>query len=214
MIPTVSQPAAARRKPRPGRHRRSLQAAHLRRREHRHARRGRHHPAAQRVQGDDERPVPEGSRREDASGLTRSCGGPADEMCRAEVELAQERCKVVRMGGHREVLAVVRPRRGPEVALVKGDVAVLPCGRIGLRVPGPMVGDSTVHWRPGDSTCHFRSPSAPERTQVQMAITNLEEWRFLDLLFQDRLPARCAAAICAEPCVHRPRPRRRRARRC
>ena len=57
---------------RPGRHRRSLQASHLRRRQHRHARRRRHHAPAHRVQGDDERAVPEGSRREDSPRTART----------------------------------------------------------------------------------------------------------------------------------------------
>ena len=43
-----------------GRHRRALQAPHLRRRQHRYACRGRHHTPAHRIQGDDERAVPEG----------------------------------------------------------------------------------------------------------------------------------------------------------
>ena len=51
--------------PRPGRHRGPLQAPHLRRRQHRHARRRRHHAPAHRLQGHDERAVPEGSGRED-----------------------------------------------------------------------------------------------------------------------------------------------------
>ena len=57
---------------RPGRHRRPLQAPHLRRRQHRHARRRRHHAPAHRVQGDDERAVPEGPGREDAPRTARA----------------------------------------------------------------------------------------------------------------------------------------------
>ena len=61
--------------PRPGRHRRSLQAPHLRRRQHRHARRRRHHAPAHRIQGHDERPVPEGPGREDTPRTARSNRG-------------------------------------------------------------------------------------------------------------------------------------------
>ena len=52
----------------------SLQAPHLRRRQHRHARRRRHHAPAHRVQGDDERAVPEGPGREDAPRTARARG--------------------------------------------------------------------------------------------------------------------------------------------
>ena len=53
--------------PRPGRHRRAVQAADVRRRQHRHAGRRRHHAPAHRPQGDDECAVPEGAGREDAT---------------------------------------------------------------------------------------------------------------------------------------------------
>ena len=58
--------------PRPGRYGRSLQAADVRRREHRDARGRRHHAPAHRFQGHDERAVPEGSRGENTSRTARS----------------------------------------------------------------------------------------------------------------------------------------------
>ena len=57
--------------PRPGRHRGTLQAPHLRRRQHRHARGRRHHAPAHRLQGHDERPIPQGSGREDPPRIAR-----------------------------------------------------------------------------------------------------------------------------------------------
>ena len=59
--------------PRPGRHRRPIQAPDVRRRSHRHARRGRHHAPAHRFQGDDERAVSERPR------ARRHNAGCADE---------------------------------------------------------------------------------------------------------------------------------------
>src|SRR5688500_12511354 len=91
-------------------------------------------------------------------------------MCRTEAKLAQERCEVVYMCGHREPLALIRPRRGPEVTLVKSDVAVLPCGRLTLRVPSPMVGDRTVHE-------HHRHP---------LPLLNVSQHRSIDLRLLDR----------------------------
>jgi DNA invertase Pin-like site-specific DNA recombinase len=55
--------------------RRALQAPDLRRRKYRHACRGRHHAPAHRVQGNDERAVPEGPRGQDASGPARARRG-------------------------------------------------------------------------------------------------------------------------------------------